>query len=109
MVGTEGRFEVLEGGPNRLHRRLARHLTGGVAAHAVGDREDGLGDEELVLVVGADLADVGCRSVAELGHVAGSFIRCHLVTSSTVLPTWSRSPRRMAAGPATFLPLSSVP
>ena len=42
-------------------RDRARDLAGGVAAHAVGDHEEGelLVDEEVVLVVVADVADVG--------------------------------------------------
>ena len=79
--GDEGLVEVLDG-------RRRRHLSRGRPAHAVGHREQGAGDEELVLVVGTDQADVGRRSRPQLDHRR---------TSMVVLPIWSLSPLRMAA------------
>ena len=66
-----------------------RHLAGGVAAHAVGHREQRRGHQELVLVGGPDQADVGGRPGAQLDHRR---------TSMMVLPIWSWSPLRMGDG-----------
>ena len=76
----------------RVDGDLGRDLAAPVAAHAVGDGEQAVGLQDAVLVDLADLADVGGRAVRELGHSS----------SSTVFPTWSRSPRFMVIGPSTF-------
>ena len=106
-VADAGRLlQVLERGLagvllEALDRHGRGHLAAVVAAHAVGHAvqvgvED---DHERVLVVGPHLADVGGAPRAQRGHTS----------SSTVLPTWSRSPRRMTFGPCTFWRLRNVP
>ena len=84
-----------ERGLERVDSRLRRHLAAAVTAHAVGHGEEAVLGDEAVLVRRPDLADVGDRSGPH----------DHRVTSSTVLPTCSRSPRRTATGPVTFLRL----
>ncbi len=89
-----------EGSGKCRHRRGGRDLSGGVASHAVGDCIEARRDQQLVLVVRADKADVGRRPHDQFGH---------LRSSSTVRPTCRRSPLRSGAGPVSLRPLTSVP
>ena len=78
---------------------LGGDLTAVVAAHAVGDDEHGAGDNERVLVVGSDLADIGGCAGFEGGHA----------NSSTCPPTWTRSPGPTFSGWSRTWSLTSVP
>ncbi len=81
------RTTLCDRGAQRLDRSRARDLTGPVATHAVGDREELEPDldEEPVFVAVAHLADVGGRADDEL----------HRTTRMTVSPNFTVSPLRM--------------
>ena len=80
------RVAARDRGAQRLDGGGARDFAALMAAHAVGHRvqRQPVVDEEAVLVAGAELPDVGAR--------AG--IDPQRATSSTVCPTWTRSPLR---------------
>ena len=72
----------------------AGHLAGGVAAHAVGDREQARPRVRRVLVPFAEEADVRTYRVAEC--------KCHLRSSRTVLPMRIGTPSGTGVGRVTF-------
>ena len=79
---AEVRRRLLADAGEAIDGDLGGDLTAVVAAHAVGDDEHGAGDNERVLVVSSDLADIGGRAGFEGGHA----------NSITCSPTWMRSP-----------------
>ena len=78
---------------------LGGNLTAVVAAHAVGNDEHAAGDNERVLVVGSDLADIGGRTGFEGSHA----------NSITCSPTWTRSPGPTFSGWSRTWSFTSVP
>ena len=89
-----------EAGPQEVDGDGAGHLAGPVPAHAVGHGEDLRPGEEVVLVVGSDASRVGRRPPAQGGHYCAS---------STVWPTWMRSPGCSRRAPTRRLPLWNEP
>jgi hypothetical protein len=75
-VGGADRFDHFLGGGGVVVEQLADagdddlagDLAGLVSAHAVGDHEDAVGDEEVVLVLGAHHPRVGGRAGSDLRH-----------------------------------------
>ena len=106
-VGVPTRGDRLESLPDAVDGDLAGDLAGLVAAHAVGDDERRVGDEEVVLVLGPNAAVVGGRSDAQLSHRRRHPAR-HCA-SITVVPTWRRSPGCSSFAPISFTPLWYVP
>ena len=104
-IASRKRLARRDGGTQRFQRGGARDLAGAVAAHAVGDGDQaeavGLVDE-VVLVAVADTADVGDAG----GH---QLEPAHLVTSATVWPNCTRSPRLSRVAPVICLPFTKVP
>ncbi len=121
-----------------LDRDGARHLAGGVPAHAVAHGKEGRAHEEGVLVVATDQAHVGAGaprddSVGPLHDVgAGAALDGHLratrrvgrlggggvvqllgahprLTRMMVSPTWTSSPSRSVTAWTMVWPLTSVP
>ena len=76
---------------------VAGDLAAGVAAHAVGDREQGDGGEDAVLVDAAQAPDVGGRAPAQPGHHTAS---------RTVEPTCRLSPLCIGVGALTRWPFT---
>ena len=81
LDGAAERFPVrMFGGKfgQHAHGYLGRHFACGVAAHAVGDGEQGRRDHEAVLVVIAKAADVGAaaeRGERPLAGARSGFVR----------------------------------
>ena len=100
-----------DGGSQRFERRGARDLAGAVTAHAVGDGDQaeavGL-VEEVVLVAVANPADVGDTGGDELegSPAAPPCPFAALVTSATVWPNCTRSPRSRRVTPLICLPFT---
>ncbi len=102
LDGVAQRLTVRHGGAQGLQRGGARDLTGAVAAHAIGDGDQAEAVclvDEAVLVAVADAADVGDAG----GH---DLDRAHLVTSATVWPNCTWSPRLRRVTPLICLPFT---
>ena len=91
---------VVEVGQRRDHQ-LGGDLTGGMAAHAVGEREQPRTGVDGVLVVGADQAAVAARGVSK--H------QCHGRSSITVLPIRTGVPIGTRTAVVTFALSRYVP
>ena len=99
VVGR-GKVGATEQLTHALDREFAGDFTGLVTSHAVGHDEHPIGDEQIVLVLGAQLSGVGRRPDAQLGHYCASI---------TVVPSWTRSPGCNSFDPTSFVPLWNVP
>ena len=85
----------------RGDHQLRGDLTGGVAAHAVGQRQQARAGVDGVFVVGANEAAVAAGGVAQY--------KCHGRSSITVLPTRTGVPRGTRTAVVTFARSRYVP
>ncbi len=87
---------AVEGGLQGVDGRGRGHLAGGVAAHPVGHREERGGDQQLVLVVGADHAR--CRWPTPAAGRSSGVLRAGFQANGLCRPGDGRRPVRATGG-----------